>query len=220
MLIRRICACIFLYAACTLLLVKDAAAARVDPWKSHMGAMVGLTSSQLMISGPEEATIRSGTLWSAGFGMFLKTADHNQFRGELQIGYSVIGASREILFTTADQKNIRIYDRYKTMPVTVYIIRNLGWKERFSAGLGVRSRAVLGHETRFPDPDPHTGVIISPPVQRWLGDVTAQFSLNTTFAEIAVSGWYDVNSVVRSSDAHANSAGVELMVKLRLLNLK
>src|ERR1044072_3431093 len=107
-----------------------------QPWKGQAGLIVNLNTFQLTVKGGYGPSVTSGTQWSAGFGVYCKTETKNMFLSESQLAYEAVGAAREFYFARETDEWVRIYDRYRTIPLSIILNRSLGWKETWSFGLG------------------------------------------------------------------------------------
>ncbi len=188
----------------------------VDPWQAHFGLMAGLNTSTLQMKGGFGPTKTSTIQWTAAFGMYYKTKVKNMFRFEIQTGYETAGAGREYYYERSSGEFIRIFDRYRTIPFSMLLTRNLGWKETVSLGLGFKTNFILNHSVRHPGTLDRPGIIRTPDVLTLYGSPVAQLSLNLLYAEVSLYGWYAVTPVIDHLDVTASPYGITFMVKARL----
>lgn len=192
----------------------------VDPWKAHFGFMAGMNTSILSMKGGLGPSQTSTMLWTAAFGVYFKSNQKNMYRIEVQSGYVVDGSGREFYYERAEQEFVRIYDRYRTIPLSLILIRNLGWKETISLGLGFRSSFVVSYATRHAGTMQQSGMIFSPKPLRCYGSSLIQLSYNFPNADISLCGWYAVTPVIDQFNVRAAPYGLMLLVKARLFNLR
>lgn len=215
----RIIVAILLLILNLSLFARTIPAADVDPWQGHFGLMAGLNTSTLRMSGGFGPTETSTTQWSAAFGLFFKSKVKNLFRFEVQTGYETIGAGREYYYQRSTGDFVRIFDRYRTIPLTLLLTRNFGWKETISLGVGFKSSFVLNHTVRHSAQFPASGIILTPDVLKWYGSPMVQMSANFLYAEISLCGWYAVTPVIDQFDVTASPYGITFLVKARLFEL-
>jgi hypothetical protein len=188
----------------------------VDPWQAHFGLMAGLNTSTLRMSGGYGAGETSTTQWSATFGMFFKSKEKNMFRFEVQTGYETSGAGREYYYQRSTSEFVRVFDRYRTIPLTVLLNRNFGWKETISFGLGFKSNFIISHTTRHPGTMDQSGIVLTPDVLTWYGSPVAQISVSLLYAEVSLCGWYAVTPLIDQFGVKAAPYGITFLVKARL----
>lgn len=191
----------------------------VDPWKSHIGLMAGMNTSILQMRGGFGPHETSTVQWTAAFGLFYKSNVKNMFRFEIQSGFEVTGAGREYYYQRTTDEFVRVFDRYRTIPLSLVLTRNFGWKETISLGAGFKSSFVLNYSVRHSDQLPNAGIILTPEVLRWYGSPVVQLSANLPYAEVSLVGWYAVTPVIDQFDVTASPYGVTLLVKARLFEL-
>lgn len=198
------------------------ASPRVDkeiaPWKWQMGLMAGLNTSQLSITGGYGASVTTGVQWSAGFGMYCKSSEVNMFRLEAQLAFEATGSGKETYYSVDQYDWVRVYDRYRTIPISVLLLRNLGWKESWSIGLGFKSSFVVGHYVRHEreTPSSMSGIIYSPDVRKWIGSPVIQLSHNFPYADVSLSGWYAITPLIDQYTVKAVPYGISFAVKVPL----
>lgn len=192
----------------------------VDPWHAHFGLMAGMNVSIMQMKGGFEPLATSTAQWTAAFGAYFKSNVKNMFRFEVQTGFEVSGAGREYFYQRNSSEFVRIFDRYRTIPLAVLITRNFGWKETISFGVGFKSSFVVNYTTRHAGTMSQSGIILTPEVLRWYGSPVAQLSVNLLYADVSLCGWYAVTPVIDQFDVVASPYGVTLLVKARLFELR
>lgn len=189
-----------------------------EPWKWHMGAMVNLNTSQMSVSGGYGATQTTGTQWSAGFGFYLKTKTVNMLRLEAQLAFEATGAGKALYFERMIDEWIRIYDRYRTIPVSLIVTRSIGWKESWSVGLGGKSSFVVSHAVRHDSEHPGlSGIVISPDVRKCFGSGVIQISHHFLYADVSLTGWYAFTPLIEYNSVKAVPYGISFAVKKMLV---
>lgn len=180
--------------------------------------MAGLNTSQMSLTSSYAGSVTTGVQWSAGFGIYCKSAQVNMFRLEGQIAYEATGSGKETYYQVADEEWVRIYDRYRTIPVSILLVRNIGWKESWSIGIGFKSSFVVGHYVRHENNAPGTisGIIFSPEVFNWFGSPLLQLSHNFPYADVCLSGWYAISPLIEQYGVKAVPYGVAFTVKARI----
>jgi hypothetical protein len=215
----RIAVVIFMLIVNSSLFSRNIAADDVDPWLPHIGLMAGLNTSVLQVKGGFGPSETSTPQWTAAFGMYFKSNVKNMYRFEAQAGFEVSGAGREIYYQRSTADFVRIFDRYRTIPVSLLLTRNFGWKETISFGIGFKSSFVLNYTTRHPGTMSQSGIILTPDVLKWYGSPVAQLSINLLYADVSLCGWYAVTPVIDQFDVVASPYGITLLVKARLFQL-
>jgi hypothetical protein len=154
----RILIALLLFPILNPVSAQSKSSANVDPWQSHIGLMAGMNTSIMQMKGGFGPHETSGMQWSAEFGIYFKSQQKNMFRFEVQTGYETAGAGREYFYQRYTSEFVRIYDRYRTIPLTILLTRNFGWKETLSLGAGFKSSFVLNYATRHSSSVGQSGV--------------------------------------------------------------
>lgn len=189
-----------------------------EPWNRHMGAMINLNTAQMSVSGRYGPTRTTGTQWSAGFGIYMKTKTVNMLRFEVLLAYEVTGAGKTLYYERMSDEWIRIYDRYRTIPVSLILTRSIGWKESWSAGIGGKSSFVVSHTVRHDSEMPGaSGIIISPEVRKCFGSGLVQISHHFLYADVSLTGWYAFTPLIDHNGVQVSPYGISFAVKTRLI---
>lgn len=194
----------------------------VQHGKWEYGLFAGLNSSQLSVVSSTGPSVKSSSQWSAGFGIFCKSPRIGKFRWEAQLASESTGGDKLVWYETADGNWLRIYDRYRTVPLTVLINRFIGVKEKWSLGLGFKSSIVVQYTVRHDNvfPGPSSGLILSPRVQRWFGSPVVQLSHHFPYADVTLSGWYALTPLINEHATTVAPYGVSFVVKVRLFTME
>lgn len=193
--------------------------AQKPAYNRYVGLMVNLNTSQMNISGGFGPTITTSTQWSAGVGVVFKSAVKNMFRIEGQLAFEETGSGRATYYERVTNEWIRVYDRYRTLPISVLLLRNLGWEEKWSIAAGFKSSFVVGHALRHESSTSggNSGVILSPEVKKWFGAPVIQLSRNFPYAEVALNGWYAVSPLIDQLEVRAVPYGISFSVRARII---
>lgn len=185
----------------------------------NLGFFANLNTSQMNISGEFSPSFTTGTQWSAGFGIYYKSAVKNMFRVEGQLAFEAIGSGKETYYQRSTNEWIRIYDRYRTIPLTILLLRNLGSEGKWAFGAGVKSSFVFGYVVRHDEPFPYgtSGIVFSPEVKKWFGSPIVQLSRNFAGSTISLNGWYAVTPLIDQYNVTVVPFGISFSVKARLI---
>lgn len=141
------------------------------------------------------------------------------FRIEGQLAFEETGAARATYYERMTNEWIRVYDRYRTVPLSVLLLRSLGWEEKWSIAAGFKSTFVLGHVLRHESTFPGgiSGIIFSPDVKKWFGAPVIQLSRNFLYAEVALNGWYAISPLIDQLEVRAVPYGISFSVRARII---
>lgn len=182
------------------------------------GLMANLNTSQLSVTSQQAASRVTGNLWTAGFGLFVRSSEFHMNYLEGILAFEVTGSSKTIYYLYGNDQYVRIPDRYRTIPLIITINRYLGQKKKLSAGIGLKSAVVVSHGVRHEDPLPPStpGLIHTATPRKWFGAPVFQLSAHFSRADITLNAWYALTPLIRQSSAEAVPYGISFGVKYQL----
>jgi len=185
----------------------------------NVGFMANLNTSQMKITGGFGRSITTGTQWSAGFGIYFKSAVKNRFRLEAESAFEATGSGKETYYERSTYEWVRIYDRYRTIPFTLKLDRSLGETGKWSVGAGFKSSFVVGYSVRHESavPNGSSGIILSPVVKKWFGSPVIQLTRNFATSDVSLCGWYAISPLIDQYGVTSTPFGISFAVKARLI---
>lgn len=185
---------------------------------SYSGLYVKLNATALSVSSASEpwrASEQTVPQWSAGAGVFYVSPSWKKLRLELQLGYESIGSGKLFYYSSGTNEWTRIYDRYRTIPASIMLHRNITASGNWYLNAGMKTAWVMNYEVRHDNifPGPTSGVILSPDVKRIFSSAIAEIGWMRPHGDIVVTGWYSRMPLINDKNTIARPFGVSLTIK-------
>lgn len=182
------------------------------------GGEVGLQMARLSITSATGASSTSSIHTSPSFGLYLRSPETKPNLFEIQAGYEITGANKEVYYARATNEFVRINDRFATVPVTAMWFRHFFNSEKWWAGLGIKGQLVVDSYVRHANPLPPgtTGIIFTPETEKFFGSVSGEMMYAFRLTEICLSAAYSLTPVINDQGVRVIPVCLNFSVKHRI----